>query len=44
LFSKSDILITREVAQAVTWGPEEIEQRQVAFAKIAIKIWDPKPA
>jgi len=44
LFSESDIFITREVAQAVKWGPEEIEQRQVAFAKIAIKIWDPKPA
>jgi Protein of unknown function (DUF1524)/Protein of unknown function DUF262 len=44
LFSKSDILITREVTQAVKWEPEEIEQRQVAFAKIAIKIWDPKPA
>jgi Protein of unknown function (DUF1524) len=44
LFSKSDIFITREVAQAVNWGPEEIEQRQDTFAKIAIKIWDPKPA
>ncbi|NWF96439.1 MAG: DUF262 domain-containing protein [Candidatus Thorarchaeota archaeon] len=38
-YQKSKIEITREIDAYDTWGPEQIEDRQKAFARIATKIW-----
>jgi hypothetical protein len=35
--------LTKQVAAEKGWGPDEIEKRQVALAKLAVKVWPFKP-
>lgn len=38
-YSKSEIVITKKLAECKKWSPAEIAKRQSDFAKIALQIW-----
>lgn len=42
-FAESNISMTREVANVVTWDTNAIDERQRQMAKLAIKAWPLKP-
>lgn len=39
IYKESPLLITQEITPYPEWGPKEIDVRQEAFAKEALKIW-----
>lgn len=39
IYENSVILLTREIAQAMAWSPEEIEKRQDRLARLAAEVW-----
>lgn len=42
-YDKSEIKMSKELCAQKTWTPADIDARQAAFAKLAVKIWSPKP-
>ena len=42
-YAKSEIKMSADLNEQKTWTPVEIDIRQAAFAKLAVKIWSPKP-
>lgn len=38
-YAASEFRLTSEVATFGSWGPEDIEKRQAALAKVAVKTW-----
>lgn len=42
-FKGSALLLTAEIYDTTTnatkWGPKEVEKRQTALAKLAVKVW-----
>jgi len=38
-YAASELRLTSEVATFGSWGPEDIEKRQAALAKMAVKTW-----
>ncbi|MDQ7246273.1 DUF262 domain-containing protein [Dongia sedimenti] len=39
IYKSASLAITKEVAKASTWGPEQIDGRQAVMAELAPKIW-----
>ena len=42
-YAKSEIKMSADLCDQATWTPADIDARQAAFAKRAVKIWSPKP-
>ncbi len=42
-YAKSEIKMSTDLKEQKSWTPAEIDIRQAAFAKLAVKIWSPKP-
>ena len=39
VYKKSELAITREIVQYSNWNPENIENRQLEMAQLAVKVW-----
>ena len=43
VFSKTEILLTKQIGDRADWGAREIEERQQMLAALAVCAWNPKP-